>query len=230
MWRAISKTVIACAVAVLAVLPVGAYSVGSQGADVLLIQKQLVKRGYKISADGIYGSETSRAVGRFQADKGLDISGNVDAKTYKLLTGKAMPKAEKRRFPAEKTRKKLSLSRITAKARPVRAISSITSSAIKSFRRLISTLAFPMYSAATRRTVLTARVLPSTSSPTAALLCRAWPTSSTVWERPSPSGISFPAIWSFLRPTNRAYRIRGFMSAITSLSVPRRAAVFTWTA
>ena len=30
MWRAISKTAIACAVAVLAVLPVGAYSVGSQ--------------------------------------------------------------------------------------------------------------------------------------------------------------------------------------------------------
>ncbi|WP_273061827.1 C40 family peptidase [Colibacter massiliensis] len=106
MWRAISKTAIACAVAVLAVLPVGAYSVGSQGADVLLIQKQLVKRGYKISADGIYGSETSRAVGRFQADKGLDISGNVDAKTYKLLTGKAMPKAEKKAVSGGKNKKK----------------------------------------------------------------------------------------------------------------------------
>ena len=93
MRRLFSKTVVAVALMATCTLSVGAYSVGSQGSDVLLIQQNLVKRGYKIGMDGIFGNDTRRAVERFQADKGLTISGSVDAKTFKTLTGKAMPQA-----------------------------------------------------------------------------------------------------------------------------------------
>ena len=89
----IFQTVVAVALMATCTLSVGAYSVGSQGSDVLLIQQNLVKRGYKIGMDGIFGNDTRRAVERFQADKGLTISGSVDAKTFKTLTGKAMPQA-----------------------------------------------------------------------------------------------------------------------------------------
>ena len=103
MWRKISKAAAVCAFAAFAVLPVGAYSVGSQGPDVTFLQKQLVKRGYKIGVDGIFGSDTRRAVERFQADKGLAVSGSVDGKTYKLLTGKTMPQEQaKKAAPAKK--------------------------------------------------------------------------------------------------------------------------------
>ena len=103
MWRKISKAAAVCAFAALAVLPVGAYSVGSQGPDVTFLQKQLVKRGYKIGVDGIFGNDTRRAVERFQADKGLAVSGSVDGKTYKLLTGKTMPQEQaKKAAPAKK--------------------------------------------------------------------------------------------------------------------------------
>lgn len=103
MWRKISKAAAVCAFAALAVLPVGAYSVGSQGPDVTFLQKQLVKRGYKIGVDGIFGNDTRCAVERFQADKGLAVSGSVDGKTYKLLTGKTMPQEQaKKAAPAKK--------------------------------------------------------------------------------------------------------------------------------
>jgi cell wall-associated NlpC family hydrolase len=86
------------------VMPAGAYNIGDRGVQVMKIQKQLVKYGYPIGTDGIYGSETARAVQRFQADKGLDIDGIVDSKTYKKLLGSSMPKNEAKR--AEKAKSK----------------------------------------------------------------------------------------------------------------------------
>ena len=91
MRRLFSKTVVAVALMATCTLSVGAYSVGSQGSDVLLIQQNLVKRGYKIGMDGIFGNDTRRAVERFQADKGLTISGSVDAKTFKRLCLRQQP-------------------------------------------------------------------------------------------------------------------------------------------
>ena len=86
------------------VMPAGAYNIGDRGVQVMKIQKQLVKYGYPIGTDGIYGSETARAVQRFQADKGLDIDGIVDSKTYKKPLGSSMPKNEVKR--AEKAKSK----------------------------------------------------------------------------------------------------------------------------
>ena len=84
MRRLFSNAAAVCAFAALAVLPVGAYSVGSQGPDVTFLQKQLVNRGYKIGVDAIFGTDTRRAVERFQADKVRADRGWVVGKTYTL--------------------------------------------------------------------------------------------------------------------------------------------------
>lgn len=47
------------------------YKQGSRGDDVKRIQKALVRVGYKLSPDGVYGEKTAAAVRAFQTDKGL---------------------------------------------------------------------------------------------------------------------------------------------------------------
>lgn len=91
MWRKFSKIMLAALVFMVVAIPVGAYQMGDKGSQILMIQQKLYKYGYHIHLDGEYGPETSRAVQRFQADKGLHISGVVDAKTYFKLTGKQIP-------------------------------------------------------------------------------------------------------------------------------------------
>jgi cell wall-associated NlpC family hydrolase len=59
---------------------------GSHGHDVLLLQKKLQAVGYKItSVDGVYGSETERAVAEFQRDNKIRITGIVNNATWRAL-------------------------------------------------------------------------------------------------------------------------------------------------
>ena len=78
-------------------IPAGAYEVGDRGEQILLIQHSLRSYGYRITADGVYGAETAKAVQRFQADRGLNINGAVGADTYYRLTGKKIPSSEEGR-------------------------------------------------------------------------------------------------------------------------------------
>ena len=61
-------------------------SVGMEGQEVLLLQKKLQNVGYKISdADGVFGSETEKAVEEFQRDKNIRITGVVTNSTWRAL-------------------------------------------------------------------------------------------------------------------------------------------------
>lgn len=91
MWRKCNKMLIAAFVFMIMAIPVGAYQIGDRGSQITLIQQKLYRYGYRITVDGSYGPETRRAVQRFQADKGLNINGVVDANTYYKLVGKKIP-------------------------------------------------------------------------------------------------------------------------------------------
>lgn len=54
-------------------------------AGIRLIQAQLKKRGWQVGVDGHYGTETRLVVKQFQKEKGLKVTGRVDAKTFKAL-------------------------------------------------------------------------------------------------------------------------------------------------
>lgn len=89
-------------------LPVGAadyYAVGDKGDDVLLIQKQLIKKGYDVKADGVFSKDMAKAVSKFQKDQKIQVSGKVGGWTYYLLTGKRtlMPKDSDKKAVAAKT-------------------------------------------------------------------------------------------------------------------------------
>ncbi len=71
------------------------YSAGAEGKEVKNIQRRLAGVGYKVKADGKFGSATTAAVKKFQAKKHLDVDGVVGPATYKALMGKPMPKAVK---------------------------------------------------------------------------------------------------------------------------------------
>lgn len=60
-------------------------SKGSESATVETVQNLLIDLGYKIEADGIFGSETDKIVRKFQKDYSLTVDGIVGAKTYKAL-------------------------------------------------------------------------------------------------------------------------------------------------
>lgn len=59
---------------------------GSRGSEVRQIQTALKRQGYyKGSVDGIYGSETERAVRSFQSAKGLSVDGICGTETLQAL-------------------------------------------------------------------------------------------------------------------------------------------------
>lgn len=70
----------------------------SHGHDVLVLQKKLQEIGYHISqADGVFGSETERAVAEFQRDQKMSITGIVNNATWRALKkAKPIKKTEQR--------------------------------------------------------------------------------------------------------------------------------------
>ena len=66
---------------------------GSHGSDVLLLQQKLKSIGYDISStDGVFGSETERAVTAFQKDQKIKVTGIVNSATWRALkNSKAKP-------------------------------------------------------------------------------------------------------------------------------------------
>ena len=58
---------------------------GSRGAYVTWLQKALINRGYKISADGIFGSKTKEALIKYQKSRGLSADGICGVATVKKI-------------------------------------------------------------------------------------------------------------------------------------------------
>lgn len=67
------------------------FIVGDSGAPIREMQKELIRAGYKVTADGAYGPATADAVKAFQKKHKLTADGVVGPATYKALTGKKMP-------------------------------------------------------------------------------------------------------------------------------------------
>ena len=60
-------------------------TIGSRGQDVSKLQQALKDRGYQVTVDGIYGTQTKEAVKQFQRDNGLVVDGIAGAKTLAAL-------------------------------------------------------------------------------------------------------------------------------------------------
>lgn len=58
---------------------------GDRGNDVTAVQKQLLKWGYHLAVDGIFGTRTLDDVKDFQKMKGLSVDGIVGPKTWNSL-------------------------------------------------------------------------------------------------------------------------------------------------
>jgi len=61
-------------------------SLGSWGADVFHLQRELARIGYQIRSDGHFGKETERAVIAFQISNGLEPDGVVGERTLAALS------------------------------------------------------------------------------------------------------------------------------------------------
>jgi hypothetical protein len=70
---------------------------GARGEIVKRIQQALAANGVEMQAtDGVYGRETSQAVGAFQHAKSLPVTGDVDETTWQLLTARSVPSSFER--------------------------------------------------------------------------------------------------------------------------------------
>ena len=58
---------------------------GAEGNITMLIQMSLFIKGYSLSMDKIFGSDTTAKVKEFQKAKGLSIDGVVGKNTFKAL-------------------------------------------------------------------------------------------------------------------------------------------------
>ncbi|QKG85314.1 spore cortex-lytic enzyme [Kroppenstedtia pulmonis] len=58
---------------------------GSKNGDVWDLQNRLIRLGYKITLDGIYGLETEKAVVRYQKSRNLRIDGIAGPQTWKSI-------------------------------------------------------------------------------------------------------------------------------------------------
>ena len=61
----------------------------TRGEEVVRLQQALLKEGYSLAVDGIYGRQTRRAVTLFQRAKGLKVDGIAGNETLSLLYGAA---------------------------------------------------------------------------------------------------------------------------------------------
>lgn len=60
---------------------------GSRGTAVVELQNLLTQKGFRLQADGIFGSNTDAAVRNFQRSRGLGIDGIVEPNTWAALLG-----------------------------------------------------------------------------------------------------------------------------------------------
>lgn len=60
-------------------------AMGSWGADVFTLQRNLRRLGFDLAADGLYGPITRDAVSEFQSHSGLNPTGRFDARTLEAL-------------------------------------------------------------------------------------------------------------------------------------------------
>ncbi len=58
---------------------------GSSGDEVKVLQRLLTKKGYSVTADGVFGSGTETAVKNFQRAQGLTVDGIVGSATWSKL-------------------------------------------------------------------------------------------------------------------------------------------------
>jgi len=65
-------------------------TVGATGKWVEILQQELVRHGYVVAVDGVFGSDTDAAVRRFQTDQGLMVDGIVGPATWAALTDSAV--------------------------------------------------------------------------------------------------------------------------------------------
>jgi cell wall-associated NlpC family hydrolase len=63
---------------------------GSQGRDVKLFQKYLTRAGYPVTADGTYGTTTSRATRRFERAANLHVDGRASRADQRLVKEKVL--------------------------------------------------------------------------------------------------------------------------------------------
>lgn len=59
---------------------------GDEGGDVKVMQEALIRKGYKVKADGKFGSGTEEAVRAFQEKSGLDVDGDIGKATRDKLS------------------------------------------------------------------------------------------------------------------------------------------------
>jgi peptidoglycan hydrolase-like protein with peptidoglycan-binding domain len=64
---------------------------GDSGGDVPILQKALNNHGEHLRVDGIFGRQTEKAVKAFQAQSGLESTGEVDSGTWSALTAQPAP-------------------------------------------------------------------------------------------------------------------------------------------
>jgi chromosome segregation ATPase len=64
---------------------------GGSGGDVPILQKALNSQGEHLTVDGIFGRQTEEAVKAFQAQRGLESTGEVDSGTWSALAAIPAP-------------------------------------------------------------------------------------------------------------------------------------------
>jgi peptidoglycan hydrolase-like protein with peptidoglycan-binding domain len=57
----------------------------SRGDDVRAVQQAIARAGFPLTADGVFGPATDRAVRQFQASRGLTVDGIVGSQTRRAL-------------------------------------------------------------------------------------------------------------------------------------------------
>lgn len=77
---------------------------GDEGPEVVELQERLIQLGYNISvADGVFGSETTAAVKKYQQDIGAEVDGVVGDATYYSLFKRDMPPSRAGRSSAARS-------------------------------------------------------------------------------------------------------------------------------
>ena len=72
---------------------------GDSGGDVPILQKALNNHGEHLTVDGIFGRQTEKAVKDFQAQSGLESTGEVDSGTWSALAAQPAPVSNPAREP-----------------------------------------------------------------------------------------------------------------------------------